>query len=361
MNAILLEKALLAIDTLLYRWRIVVLTVAVVSTLAVILVKTASHRYTTSVNVVLRAANLATWAPGGTQFPDQSAIEQVRAIEVWLKSDYVLENLLPQLIDTTAPLNPQRRQAELNKLRASLRLIAVGNSMMRLELDGPSPDGLSRKLEIILSNFFERLLRSDDGVLSATQLIQLRRGEDASAAEAALVNEIKFLGLDPAHAIRQLKELRLFTAAKANQTASSAKAPANVSTDADPFAAELQVRSSISPHAEIVRRLEILYEDALVARGNLERAQTAVRQKESTFVRIFETPENLTIIGRPRDPLFGENPMRKVGIAMILMGFGLGVALAFIVELLGDRMRSRDDFEMRSELPVIARMQRLPT
>jgi len=171
------------------------------------------------------------------------------------------------------------------------------------------------------------------------------------------------VGLDPVHVIRQLRELRKFSASRPDQAASGTKASSqsNSGPAALPAAAELQVRSSISPHAEIVMRLEYLYENVLLARGNLERAQSALGQKDSNFIRIFESPENLTIIGRPRDPLTGENPMRKFGIAMILLSFGIGIAVAFLFEMLDGRMRIRSDFEMRSELPVIARLQRLPT
>lgn len=363
MNVTLLERGILALDTLRRRWWIVALTVAIIGALAFALVKSTPQRYTTSVTMVLKAANQANWVAGGSQFPDQTAFEQVRAIEVWLKSDHVLEHVLPQLLDTTAPLNLTRRLEELTKLRAAMRLTPVGNSMMRLELDGPSPEGLSRKLEIILSNFLERLLRSDDGVLSAVQLILLRRGDEATSAENTLVKEIQFLGLDPIHVIRQLTELRRFTATRPDQASAETKAPPQPSSGSAPVspASELEVRNSISPHADIVRRLEFLYGNAVVARGNLERVQSSLGQKEGTFIRIFESPENLTIIGRPRDPLTGENPMRKVGVAMILLSFGVGLVIAFLFDLLDGRLRSRSDFEMNSELPVIARVQRLRT
>lgn len=363
MNAALLEHGILALDMVRRRWWIVALTVAVASALAFALVKSTPQRFTTSVTLVLKSANQANWSPGGSQFPDQNAFEQVRAIEVWLKSDHVLENVLPQLIGSTAPLSPHRRLDEMTKLRAALRLSPVGNSMMRLELDGPSPEGLSRKLEIILSNFLERLLRSDDGVLSAAQLILLRRGDDAKSAERALIEEIQSVGLDPVHVIRQLNELRRFTAPRTEPALPGARPPAQSGADQAQAlsAAELQIRNAISPHAEIARRFEYLHANVLLARSNLESAQSSLGQKDSTFIRIFESPENLTIIGRPRDPLTGENPMRKVGIAMILLSFGLGIALAFLLDLLDGRMRTRSDFEMRSELPVIARLQRLQT
>jgi len=363
MNDTLLERGILAIDMLRRRWWIVAFTVVVMSALAFVLVKSTPQRFTSSITIVLKSANQANWTPGGSQFPDQNAFEQVRASETWLKSDHFLEDLLPQLNGTTGSVSPRRRLDEITKLQAALRLSPVGNSMMRLEFDGSNPEGLSRKLEIILSNFLERLLRSDDGVLSAAQLIMLRRGDDANSAEKTLVEEVQSMGLDPIHVIRQLKELRRYTASRPDQAASGTNSTSPSSADpvTIPSAAEMQVRNSISLHAEIVRRLEYLYANALLARNNLERVQSSLGQKDSTFIRIFESPENLTIIGRPRDPLKGENPMRKVGIAMILLSFGIGIALAFLVDLLDGRMRTRSEFEMRSELPVIARLQRLST
>ncbi len=363
MHDALIERGILFLDMLRRRWKIIAVTVAVVTALAFTLVKTTPARFTTSVTIALKSANQSSWAPGSSQFPDQNAIEQVRAIEVWLKSDHVLEDLLPQLLESQAPLNPRKRLEEMTKLRAALRLSPVGTSMIRLDLDGSSPDGLSRKLEIILSSFLERLLRSDDGVLSAAQFIMLRRGDDANTAEKMLVAEIQSMGLDPIHVIRQLQELRRLTAPRSDHASPGTKAPPlSIPRSATaPSAAEVQIRNSISSHGDIVRRFEHFYENALRARGSVERAQTSLGQKDGTFIRIFESPENLTIIGRPRDPLIGENPMRKVGIAMILLSFGIGLALAFLADMLDRRMRMRNEFETLSELPVIARLPRVPT
>lgn len=362
---VILEQGVLALDTIRRRWWILALTVAITTALAFIVVKTTPHRFTTSTMILLKSANQVNWTPGGSQFPDQNAAEQLRAIEAWMKSDHVLNDLIPQLMDKPEVLGERKLLTEKTKLRSDLRLSLIGTSILRLELDGPAGVGLSRKLEIILSNFLERLLRTDDGVLNATQLIMSRRSDDASAAEKALIAEIDALGLEPATVIRQFRELRRLAVTRATNhipaPADPIQAGNGSATPVPTTQTEDEIRHSISPRIEVVHRLEELYAQAVQARTMLERAQATISGKENSYFKIFESPENLTIIGRPRDPIYGENPARKVAIAIILLSVLVGAALAFLADILSGRIRTQREFENLSELPVIGRLQRIPS
>ncbi len=359
----ILERIYLAVDLVRRRWRLILLPIGLITVLAFIGVKTASPRYTTSTTVMLKAANQASWTPGTGQLLDANTVEQVRGLEAWLKSDHVLDDLIPQLMDTPMPMSLEGLYYEKIKLRSALRLVLVGNTLLKLELDGSNPNGLSRKLEIILSHFLERLLLSDDGILSATQLVLVRRSDEASAAEKALVKQIEAAGLAPTAAvISHLRERRLGLGAKPSGNGSLEEAtPAGAASrkEHEALNAAHRVPGNLSADGEVVRRLEALYAKAVEARNNFESAKANLASKDGSYVKIFEAPENLRIIGRPRDPIVGENPLRKIGIAMILMSVLIGGALAFLADFFDGRLRSRRDFERMTELPVIARLQKV--
>lgn len=74
---------------------------------------------------------------------------------------------------------------------------------------------------------------------------------------------------------------------------------------------------------------------------------------------IFDSPDNLLVVGRPKDPIFGESIAKKPAIAGILLGALVSVGLVLVVEFLEGRMRTRREYETVAGLPVVARLGKI--
>jgi capsular polysaccharide biosynthesis protein len=75
-----------------------------------------------------------------------------------------------------------------------------------------------------------------------------------------------------------------------------------------------------------------------------------------TYPGIFEAPERLTLIGRPRDPLFGQSPIKKYAVLALLLSLIFGGLLAVLAEYFDPRVRSRRQVRAATGLPVVARV-----
>jgi capsular polysaccharide biosynthesis protein len=117
-----------------------------------------------------------------------------------------------------------------------------------------------------------------------------------------------------------------------------------------------KLRGSITNNPADLKRFRVAYDAFERARVAREMSQKLWSSHNVNYPGIFESPEKLTLIGRPRDPLFGENPLRKYAIAAAFFSLLLGLALAFLAELFDPRLRSRRQVEALTGLPVVARV-----
>ena len=281
------------------------------------------------------------------------AVEQVNAIEAWLKSDQVLAPLLPRLSGYKPATEPGARVGQMRAFRNALSLELVGGSVLQIRLEGSKPKGLGRDLEIILSRLMEGLTGPEQNIFSAPQFVLMQRGDELAAADAALDNAIHASGTnDPAAVIRDLRQLSGMTTGSLPGMRSSG------ASQVDPQAVE-ELRRRISNDPSVSRHLEQLY----AARQRAQAALDAMRSQaggRSNYVGIFDAPDNLLVIGRPADPVVGESKGRKLAIAGVLASILLGAALVFAVEFLAGPLRTRKDFEDALGVPVIARVGHLP-
>lgn len=355
---VLREYLVLGLDVSRRRWLLLALPIALAIVLAGVLVKLAPTKYTASSLILLQAANRNVSGPG--QY-NSSTIEQVQAIGAWLKSDQVLAELLPQMSGMTEPKSPAERLIQMKALGASLSLEVVGNSVLEVKLEGRNREGLGRNLEIVLSRLMEGLTGPERNVFSAPQFVQMRRNEDVTSSEAALIHAIETGNVlqSPIQTRAALHEL--WTVERQRDAGAAAAAPAgsDEARTGDKSELEDRLRRSISNDPVEVDRLLRAYrvhQDALDRQATLQVQSGPVR---SNYVSIFSSPEDLLIIGRPKDPIIGENSGRKLAIGMVLLGIVGGCGLVLLAELFNGMVRSRREHETISGLPVVARVPRI--
>lgn len=348
------DQALRLLDIGLRRWFLIILPLLICAPIAYIAVKSAAKSYTSSTAILLRPAQQAGWS-GSPQSLQINGLEQVAAIEAWLKSDQVMEQVLPLVTEEPVPKDPEDLFFEIKKLRTAIRLHLRENSVLVVELDGDNPVGLGRRLERVLTHIMDGLLRPDNGLLTAGQLILLSRQEAAREAELELLTTIRNAGFeDPAAVVGNLRTLVQLQREQALQVNVSDTSPGRLTEwTQDPRMEE--VRAAITNDPQVLRKLIEDFTKAGEARDALEQAKRNTSSTDTTYPGIFEAPQRLTVIGRPRDPLFGVNPVKKIAIAAMLLSLVFGGVLALLAEIWDKRLRTRQQVEELTGLPVLAR------
>ena len=353
------ENLIFALDILRKRWRLIVAPIAVAIALALMAVEVAPTKYSASSLIMLQAANRT---PGGIGGPQQgNTVEQMLAVEAWLKSDEVLAEIVPQMAGYEAPNSPIEKLIQMKLLASSLSLEMVGNSVIRIKMDGAKPEGLGHNLEVVLSRLMEGLTGPEQNIFSAPQFVQMRRGEETVACETALMRAIEALDVQAPLQIRtQLHQIWAMTrnSRVASGMSSSPEKTETYGNDAQPGTID-NLRRAISTDAAKVAELETLYAAYQDAADKEAEFKARAGQSRSNYVSIFNSPDDLLIVGRPKDPLAGESSARKLAIAGVLLSIVLGFGLAIVSELLGGVLRTRKEYETVSGLPVLARIPKL--
>jgi len=350
------EQLVFILDIVRKRWLLFIVPVVAASLLSFAAVKLAPTKYTASSLIMLQAANRVPSGLAGGHHTN--TVEQVQAVEAWLKSDPVLAELVPLMAGYTPPETPIASIVRMRVLAASLSLEVVGNSVLQIKIESDRPEGLGHNLEIVLARLMEGLTGPEQNIFSAPQFVQMRRNEEAAAAEAALMRAIEAGGFQAPLQIRAELHHRMNSQQYGGGHGTPADQVADAGNGAQADAAD-RLRRPISDDPAKLAELERLYaayQDA-ADKQTAFRAQTGVPR--SNYVSIFSSPDDLLIIGRPKDPIAGESAARKIAIAGVLLSVVLGCGLVLLAELMGGVLRTRREYESASGLPVLARMPKL--
>lgn len=344
------EYVVYALDVARRRWLLLCLPVALAAAIAAFAVHMAPSKYVTKSLILLQGANRSAlgFGPGsGGQAPP---IEQVRAIEAWVKSDEILSELLPRIVDgetENAELSPGELFVAMRAFRNSLNFALVGNAALEISLEGSEPAGLSKKLEIVLARIMEGLTGPDRSILSAPQFVLLRQSDEVDSTRAALDRAIEKAGHTDLPAVKEhLRQLW----ALSHEPGAHEPAPAEADATA--------LGAAISGNPATVRHLVALYGAHQAAADSFAALKAQSGASGSNYVGIFDSPDNLLIIGRPKDPLVGESSARKLAILGILVSILGGGAVVVLLELMSGVLRTRGDYESASGLPVVARLRK---
>lgn len=351
-----IERILFTLDGVRRHWILFILPLLIALPIAAAVWKLAPKKYEAKSTILMLSANRGPdWSGGSVGFPRQSALEQVTVLEAWLKSEHVMAELLPQLLDDPAPMTPEERSIQTSILRSSLTLQLVGSAVLEIQLEGAKASGLGRKLEIIITRLLEGVLNPEAGILSAPQLIVARREAAVREAEVALAREIATAKIQSPDEV--MSRLQSLYALKQD----AARSPSRPPGSSEPSAAALNqqvddARAAIARDPAVVARLERLYQVLEEARAAYREINERTGAAQSSYVRVFDAPERLTVIGRPRDPLIGTSPGRKYAVAVMFLAGLASLGLVGLAVLLDPRLRIGEDFEIASGLPVVARL-----
>lgn len=349
------EIVVYAIAILERRWLYLVAPIAITLLLALIAVKLSPTTYTTRALLLIQSANRP--AGAGLQAVNtlnrQVVLDQVAALDTWLKSDEVLGGLLPRLVDPSAITSAAAVETLTKIVRSSLTMEVIGGSAVEIRLDGRDPKGLSAKLEVILERLMEGLTRPEKGILNSTQFIELQRREAVASAEAALSRAIIKAGIADNERTRGI--LKQINDHKLQLIASSTSGGPPADMDGLSNAVR-SLRTQLSDDARVTGQLELLYAEYHVARASAADLRGGLSSSRSNYIGIFETPENLLLVGRPQDPIYGQRPAKKLAIVAIMFSVLVAGALVVIMEMLNRRVFLSGHFRAISGVPVIARV-----
>lgn len=352
------EQAVVILDIVRRRWWLIAIPVAIACVLGVVVIKITPTKYTADSLIMLSGANRNMVGLNSSNAQRSSAVEQIGAIEAWLKSDQVLAPLLPRLHGYKRPASAAEQVIQLRLMRNALSLQLVGGSVLEVRLQGDKPQGLGRNLEIILSRLMEGLTGPEKNIFSAGQFVVMSRSDEVEAATAALNSAIdQSTTGDPVEIEKDLRQLWTLTHGSAGTTGARARLVLSQGPSDPKFIDDLRRKISDDPAA--VARLEALYAARQTAQERLDSVRNQATGARSNYVGIFDAPDNLLIIGRPADPIFGESSGRKLAIAGLMLSILCGAGLAFVVEFLSGPLRTRSEFERISGLPVVARVHKL--
>ena len=349
------EYLMLVLDVVRRRWQVLVLPVALALPAAVFAVKVMPKQYVAKSLVLVQSSN-------GAAANTQNINEQVRAIEAWLKSDHVLTNLLPELIDTSNITNKLDMSVKVNMLRSAIRFRPLGGTAYEISLTLSTPDGLGRKLETVLARIMESLTGPNQGIFSASQFVLRRRSEALRVGREDLHAAITSAGLSTPELVESyLKTIidlndRIASLTKNNQADSRA---ASLATDLAQQRQRTERLISIDPN--VVSGLLQQYGKYQQAQAEFEPLRERLSAQNNNYVGIFDPTASLVIVGRPQDPIFGSSPAKKIAVAIVFLSILCACGLVLLLELFYPGVRMRSEFEDLAGVTVVARFPKLPS
>lgn len=361
---LLRERLVFVLDIVRKRWLLFCIPVVLASLLSAVAMKLAPTKYTANSLILLQAANRSVGGSGNMQL--SNTLDQVLAVEAWLKSDQVLAELVPQMSGYTPPSTPVDLIVQMRRLAGSLSLQLVSGSVLEVKLESRNPKGLGRNLEIILSRIMEGLTGPEKNIFSAPQFVHMRRSEDMAAAEAALMRAIEAGGFQAPLQVRaELHQLWAMTRnsrsdSRYTTAAGQASGPSGSEKAVNGDSSANRLRRSISDDPKKLEELERLYAAYQEASDRQAAFQVQAGPPRSNYVSIFSSPEDLLIIGRPQDPIAGQSAAHKLAVGAMLMSVIGGCGVVLLAELFNGLLRTRREFESASGLPVVARLTTMP-
>lgn len=343
------EYLVLLLDVIRRRWRIAALALMCVLPFALAAIQLTPVKYTAKSLLLLHADRNNTMPQSRQQI-----LEQVVAIEAWLKSDPVMQELLPQIMDDADISDPANLSVLLDIARASIHFELLGGSALEISLDGKAPEGLGQKLEVILARIMEGLSGPNHGILSAPQFALLKRSENVENEKKALEQAIKQSGAASVAIIEnRLRALEgLNTAIRLKSEPSGSKAD-----ELDEMARSKQeIEQLISADPDVRARILRRYDAYQTALADYEALQSQISPQSKNFFGVLDA-SRVVIVGRPQDPVFGNSPKKKIVIAIMFLGCIAAGGLVLLMEFFFPGIRLKNEFEELSGLPVITRFQ----
>lgn len=347
------EYLMLLLDVVRRRWPILVLPLALAIPAAVFAVKVLPKQYVSKSLVLMQSANQS-------PIESRNITEQFRAIEAWLKSEHVLNDLLPDLVDTTGITDQTTISSMIGALRASINITPLGGSALEISLTSNKPDGLGRKLETVLARIMESLTGPNRGILNASQFVLLRRSEALRISREKLHKSITMAGLSAPELVESYLKTVLDLNARIETISRNRRTNARAAELADQLTIQKRkTEQLISSDPKVVSSLLDQYAAFQKAQIEFEPLRERLSAQTNNYVGIFDPTSSIVVVGRPKDPIYGRSPAKKIAIAIVFLSMVVAGALVFLLELFYPGVRLRSEFEDLSGVTVIARFPKL--
>jgi hypothetical protein len=265
------------------------------------------------------------------------------------------------------PVDPKLLGVMIQIVRMSVAIQLVGGSALEVSFEGRDPNGLSRKLEVVLARIMEGLTGPERGIFNASQFVLIQKDDAMRESDRLLDEAIARAGLqnNTEQVRRQLQALydtnansrRRFIEPTAGRPARTVEPLLSPQESAKQVAS---IEQSISADPLVVSELKRYFESYQQAILEYQALKDRLSTQGSNYVGLFDSAENMLVIGRPQDPTQGQSSARKLAMVVIFLGIIAGGGLVWLVEIFYTGLRTRDEFELLTGLPVVARLQRLP-
>lgn len=322
-------------------------------------------------------------------------------VDTLLKSERVLTGAILDMNIRGEPLTGEAIEGEIRSLRKRISVGVVGSDFIQIELKDSERVGISEKLSIIMTRFFERLLTRGDAMRTAREFALEQRQREVVATKSAIeswIDRAQAAGAKGDFVEDRLKTLRNRKADLQNKLAAGADAllpgRPNLATIEQDLHDELRMstRSSsadaLAENSSRVRDLKALADDAAAYRAvendisqvlntkaqglalSLKELPATVETKqlmrewsvlESRHIEAVNqysahmerarkgagpaltpfgliAPDSIRIIDEPRDPELPTTSLLKILVACLGAGVALGAGLAALAEQLDDRI-----------------------
>ncbi|MEO1649352.1 MAG: hypothetical protein AAFR60_00035, partial [Pseudomonadota bacterium] len=216
------------------------------------------------------------------------------------------------------------------------------------------------------------LLEPDQGVLSASQLLSVHWDErlvaarnkfSAAISEAGLADSEQLKVQLEAIAIAQREVDRLASKASVAISEGDIMTPSVPGPAMSPDVTALgRARARLARAKSRIKLSDDQLSSVIAATSrymSARRISDALKNSrfgdQQQFFGLFARPEQLTIIGRPADPVLEESGGLKLAAAVVLFSLAWPTALILFLELTSRRLKLRHQFVKTTGVPVVAR------
>jgi len=378
------------IDTAWRRRMLLLVPLLVMLPVSLLAVKFLPRTYVATALMAMQESNRDNPFVKGTGV-DYTLVKRIAGLEAWLKSEYVLREVLTPFTDLDPQKNPRAFLAEIEDARLALKLELVGNDFLRFTLRDGNPVGLGKKLNAITSKFLESLLLPDQSIQSAAQvvlqhyrnqLIEVRKMQrELDLMDPRKTSDLKeksrtALMRGQQHRLKELQDVYTKKDKKLvglPQHDAAGREPRSLQFSIENEAL-LQGGSRIGKLYELEAKKKTPNANNPRLSKNEKRRLVLNRREQSIRLRlsraserlanvnvqnplgILNAPEGIKIIDPAKDPLRPTTSGTKIMLAGIMGAIFLGLGLTTVAEMTDQRLHNTEEISEITGVPIIGRL-----
>lgn len=369
----IIELVVLIFNLALARWKLLLIPPLLALPVAIYVHVNAPKTYQSQATIILSPATSQPHLGDRTQ-PTPVSAEQIRTLELWLKSDRILTDLVRKIYGDEIADSKEARNAYIGHLRRSIALELSGRTLLQLRMDDGTNVDLGRKLEIVLAHLMESLIEPDRGLLTASRLLIIQTKDQVRIAKQKLTGLLKKSSKLPVensiNILDQIQQIKtrlselLELQGRAHDFNAQPTQSGNLiqNQEVQELTQDLEdLRKQLTEVDSDRRALERSYDKFTTVDTRLKQLTSSGQSQSHSNLATIGSPEKLVIVGRPSDPEYGRSSGLKFAVLILFVGIASGTALALLFEFLSSKVRTKDEVERLTNQLVIARLPYLPS